>query len=484
MSEPKTPEPTWKTIVHGLIVHPSNPSFLVRRTSDGKSRLPFVEHAGRLWTGGLVSKSEAFGSEAGGPVRFLRWTYFDKDTESRVTDIGALFELVTGQEDGRADAEPDDATGVGEDAVDGAGSTKLEWLGRDVLPSLPGLQRRIAAAWLSEVESRADIGLRPPWAQERGGWYEDVERWIDKSLAEVGRQRLGPIEQAKVWSISCVLRVPATEGTVYYKASIQQPLFVNEARVTRALETLALEFAPKVVATNDEEGWLVLEDLGPSVTDRLRMDSPEYHDVSMNFVVCAARWQRATAMCVDELLEAGCIDRRMSKLAGQIAPLTQDPHFMRAEQESETAAGWLSLNTRRLEAACTELDALPIPAALVHGDLHLGNVAERDGSFAVFDWTDACIAHPFMDMTSIFFIKDDDNREALRTAYLSAWSDLATGEELERTWALASVAFELHQLITYVSIMNHVEPAARPDLWGALPMFIDRLVAGVERMDG
>jgi hypothetical protein len=54
-----------------------------------------------------------------------------------------------------------------------------------------------------------------------------------------------------------------------------------------------------------------------------------------------------------------------------------------------------------LRAACAELAGHDVPASLVHGDLHLANVARGPRGYRFFDWTDACVAHPFLDLSTM-----------------------------------------------------------------------------------
>ena len=56
-----------------------------------------------------------------------------------------------------------------------------------------------------------------------------------------------------------------------------------------------------------------------------------------------------------------------------------------------------------LQERCTVLGRYNLPDCLVHGDLHLGNVARNGDSYQIFDWSDSCIAHPFVDMIEPYF---------------------------------------------------------------------------------
>jgi aminoglycoside phosphotransferase (APT) family kinase protein len=65
----------------------------------------------------------------------------------------------------------------------------------------------------------------------------------------------------------------------------------------------------------------------------------------------------------------------------------------------------------------------------VHGDLHLSTVAQGPHGYLFFDWTDACVAHPFLDLLT-FFQEDEEEvqsalRDRLRDAYLAEWTRFA-----------------------------------------------------------
>src|SRR5690348_9406778 len=83
-----------------------------------------------------------------------------------------------------------------------------------------------------------------------------------------------------------------------------------------------------------------------------------------------ARLQVASVGRMAELLQVGCLDRRLETLPDQIGPLLADPHT----GEVLGAADWAEPRARapRLRAVCTGLTRLGLPPALVHGDFHAG----------------------------------------------------------------------------------------------------------------
>src|SRR5262245_55607344 len=76
-------------------------------------------------------------------------------------------------------------------------------------------------------------GSGPPWTAP--GWLETAEHWLRSRMDTPGRPLTGPVRQVHAWELSSVLRAPTTRGDVYFKATADSPLFVNEGVVTRAL---------------------------------------------------------------------------------------------------------------------------------------------------------------------------------------------------------------------------------------------------------
>ncbi len=118
----------------------------------------------------------------------------------------------------------------------------------------------------------------------------------------------------------------------------------------------------------------------------------------------------------------------------------------------------------RLDSLLAEMDALPIPPALIHGDLHTGNVAYRDGKIQIFDWTDAAISHPFFDLDVIFSAEDAAAREALEAVYRSAWERRYPAELVRRAFELAKVVYGLYHAVSYQFILNNLDEADRSEI--------------------
>ncbi len=136
----------------------------------------------------------------------------------------------------------------------------------------------------------------------------------------------------------------------------------------------------------------------------------------------------------------------------------------------------------RLKELCAQLDACEIPAALVHGDLHLDNVARRGDGYLVFDWTDACVSHPFFDIIDITGEEDAALRERLRDRYLSAWATFAPAERLLEIWAIVGVLCPLHQAISYQALLNNTEEAAKNAFSWSMPLWCAQILAALDAL--
>jgi Phosphotransferase enzyme family len=276
----------------------------------------------------------------------------------------------------------------------------------------------------------------------------------------------GPVQQLRAWELSCILRAPTASGDVYLKAVPDSPLFVNEPVVTGALAALFPDHVPAPLAVDAGRRWLALADFGAE----LAWDIPDAarEEVLRTF----ARLQIEAASQVDRLLEAGCLDCRLPWLADQAErwlPAIEEtgrlPGIDAATWRSKDELAGLRAAVPHLPAICAELATYAIPPSLVHGDLHLGNVARGPRGYLFFDWTDAGVAHPFLDLLT-FFQEDEEEikgplRDRLRDAYLSEWTAFEPPERLRRAWQLAEPLSALNQAIGYRSIVADLQPVER-----------------------
>jgi Ser/Thr protein kinase RdoA (MazF antagonist) len=161
------------------------------------------------------------------------------------------------------------------------------------------------------------------------------------------------------------------------------------------------------------------------------------------------------------LLAAGCDDRRPVTLAGELRELLA--RALVRERLGEATIERLDAFVASVPSRAAAVMSCGVPATLMHGDFHAGNVAVDGESMLIFDWTDGCLSHPFFDLAT--FLPDDPvERAALIHAYLEAWTPLFDMATLERAWELAEPLALAHHAISYMRIMDAVYSGATWEL--------------------
>jgi hypothetical protein len=340
----------------------------------------------------------------------------------------------------------------------------LEQLEPDWVPHV-GTLWSDASALGAELATLVDGPVPPeraPWA--RPGWLAEASVWIESSLDGLGRPATGPVEQVRVWPLSAVLRVPTDGGSVYFKATCASPLFVDEGGVLLGLSRLFPELVPRPLAVDPERRWMLLDDVGPA----LGWDAPP---ADRELVLTSfSQLQVSSTRHVDALLAMGCVDRRPAWLSHEIPELLADDDALAGLANHEVE------RLRELEptfvSLCGRIAEGPVPDALAHGDLHLANVARSGDRYVVFDWSDAGVTHPFLDLIDVHGEKDAVLRNRLRDAYLVPWQELAPRTRLLELWALAAPLASLNQAVSYRHIAANVEQGSAQELTGALPYWL------------
>jgi hypothetical protein len=335
-------------------------------------------------------------------------------------------------------------------------------------------QRSTLETWLAELETGVLPPLRAPWA--RPGWWAALNAWVESALAGRGQTMIAGLEQRKTWAISCLLRGETTGGAIYVKGCATLPLFTNEAAITADLAARYPAWVPTPLAVEREQRWMLLADFGGELLSAAPRAAWE------PTVDAFATLQRDSVGQVDSLRAAGCLDRRLDRLASAIPTLLDGVVAHNSGLTAEEVAAFAA-RLPELAAACAELAGAGIPAALVHGDLHENNIAIVNGQPLFFDWSDACIAHPFFDLATLFyteyFAEHPAERDAVRDRYLSHWTAYAPLPDLRRLAALATTLGSLHQVVSYISIVQNIEPSSHRENAEGIDEFV-RAILGSE----
>jgi hypothetical protein len=269
------------------------------------------------------------------------------------------------------------------------------------------LQSRVEE-WLGEQRGTPIDPRRPAWA--RPGWHARAESWVGR-----------PLNPFRLWPLAAVLE---SDGE-FFKAVF--PLFHHEPAVTRALAQRNPGDVPDVLRTDEDEGWLLMQEVRGTEADDRALETLE-------------RIQHTWRDRTDELLALGAPDRRLSVLERQIAQLV-------AELAPEHAH-----HVPALERACRDLARSGEPETIVHGDFHPGNaLVAEDGRAVILDWSDACVGHPSFDRH--LFRWDNESPETIPAS--------------------------LHQAVSYRAILVRMEPGDRWRFEAEPRRYLDRAVSAL-----
>jgi len=312
------------------------------------------------------------------------------------------------------------------------------------------------------------------WTDAR--WHAEVTSWIRDQLAHLELHIVGDIEQPHVRPWSTVLRVPTSEGDVFFKACA--PVLVHEVAVTEALVKWVPDRLPSLLAADAGRGWMLMADGGSTVREHTKADGDIRHWVKL--LPRYADLQIAVNDRVDELVALGLPDRRLAVLPGRIEKLLDDDGaLLIGQEEGLTVDQFARLKGMgpELVETCERLSTYGVPESVHHGDFHDANAFYADGEFLVFDWGDASATHPFCSLrtsfVSLYYVLGLDDGapelDQLRDAYLKPFERYASSDRLLDAFRIA------HRLSSLVSALSWYRSIAalpleeRGDYAGAVP---------------
>lgn len=323
---------------------------------------------------------------------------------------------------------------------------------------------RLPAGWIWRDRSFISYSRRSPW--EMPGWLRRTTERLDSVLVRIGIKRIGCPIQRRHTSVTGLLEIPTDRGHLWLKAVPDH--FAHEARVVQWLGRRFPEASPKVLAREGE--WWLAEQFQECA------DSP-----CGDPLVVVAQMQVAAADHLSELSILKIPQRPLHVLSDQIAEVSRRQNLLSNIQYTQ-----LSKRLSQISAICEEVDRLGFPITLVHGDISPGNVLWTAKGWLIYDWTDACLGHPFVELASPLSYETDWRViKSRQNAFCAIWQEYMPLAKVRRALARSETIGAAHQVITYIQMLDSVDrttgdQAGFTQLKAFVSYWIDKVLSSID----
>lgn len=291
----------------------------------------------------------------------------------------------------------------------------FQWIDSEALlrSGLPEEERALLVLFLS--------GTRMDGSFARLGWIHEALAWASHAASFPREDQIWQVQQWNASPHSFLLRLSSRNETSFWLKAVD-PAQSTEYRITLALASIFPEYLPTIVSAHDEWGAWLMEDEGGSAADGDLRNT----EAVRNMARCLAELQEASIAPLPRLLDCGCADWRLRRIANKIVSVLP---LLEEAMAAQDVPGLPKFGRRRLEQicaatveACHFLDAIGIPDTLLHNDLQLENVVLGAPGCRFIDWDQAGIGNPFLAFEQLRVQLPDGERPCFIASYRSWWS--------------------------------------------------------------
>ena len=309
-------------------------------------------------------------------------------------------------------------------------------------------------------------------------WQKQAHDWIQSEAKQNSIELTGEIEQPHAYAWSTVMRVPSSEGMLFFKATAAET--VHEIALTQRMAEWFPDCLPDIVSAEPSRGWMLMHDGGEQLRASIRptKDIKPWEPVITRY----AELQIGLAEHISEILAMGIPDHRLALLPTRYTELLADEASLMIGQEkglTPTEFQQLKELKPRLEQICAKLSSFGIPASLNHGDFHDGNILLKDGHITFFDWGDASVTHPFVSLRTLFVsieiaLNLDDysftpEMASLLDRYLEPWQKFASKDALLTAYRLSKPVAAIVKTLSWHLTISRLEGPLREEYAWIVP---------------
>lgn len=270
----------------------------------------------------------------------------------------------------------------------------------------------------------------------RPGWIRELFEWVHTQVAPLGMRLTGDFQQLNGGPTFSLIRMETNGPAVWFKATGKPNL--HELPIIICLARLFPRYVPPILAVHSSwNAWL-----SPEIS-ATTLDQTDERSAWERAAENLARLQIASIGKDAELLNQGCRDLRLPRLATQIDAFLERMAALMALQEKHAppilSQDQLEASAQGLKEACSRLEALGFPSTLGNADFNPGNILISRETCAFLDWAEGCVSHPFVTFEYLCehvrrgFPEHDV--EAIANAYLRSWREIVSSDALTQARA-------------------------------------------------
>jgi aminoglycoside phosphotransferase (APT) family kinase protein len=161
--------------------------------------------------------------------------------------------------------------------------------------------------------------------------------------------------------------------------------------------------------------------------------------------------QHRVADELDALFALGLPDWRGPALRVLIDDVVERHRHELAEEERAALDALLD----GFDTRVADIDGCGLPATLVHGDFHSGNLGGDRPT--ILDWGDCGVGHPLLDHPAMLDSLPSEQSAPLRAHWANEWTTRRPGSDPDRAAQLLAPIAALRQAVIYRGFLDRIE---------------------------